>query len=360
MANKIFVNNKVADKYMSGMTLNEAIRDEFAEQIMERSKDNQVLAKMTPLQIVMHDAGITGASKVGQIMDTAYTSGGLETNEWLFPAWVETTLRETALGQNIISYLCNTTIPVDTNIIKSPMLDLTSDKNKKALKMARIAEGADLPTGKIVIGEKAVSLWKHGRAIEMTYESVRRMRIDLFMKQLNAIINDVTFQNVDDATETLVNGDGNDNAATKLATTATAGKITADEIIDALTEYWFEKHFVADTLIAPKSIFKQIKKFNYDINLAEGASATVRFNTPQLQQNNVTLLTSNVPQIGGKDVILVFNRDNTLVRYEENGSNIQENQNFARNQTRLLTVSENSGYAINTLGANTYIEIKAS
>lgn len=359
MNNKLSVNKKVIDNYMSGMTLNEAIRDEFGEQIVERTKENSILANMSPLQIVMHDAGITGASKVGQIMDTAYTSGGLDTNEWLFPAWVETTLRETALGQNIISYLCNTTIPVDTNIIKSPMLDLTSDKNKKSLKMARIAEGADLPTGKIIVGEKAVSLWKHGRAIEMTYESVRRMRIDLFLKQLNAIINDVTFQNVDDATETLVNGDGNNNAATKLGTTATAGTITAAEIIGFLTDYWFEKHYMADTMIAPKALFKAIKGFSYDINLAEGASASVRFNTPQLQQQNVTLLTSNVPQVNGKDVIVVFNRDNTLVRYEENGSNIQENQNFARNQTRLLTVSENSGYAINTLGANTYIEIKA-
>lgn len=357
---KLFVTKSVIDKYMSGMTLNEAIQDEYAEQIMERTKDNAILAKMTPLQIVMHDAGITRNSKVEQIMNTAYTSGGMETNEWLFPAWVETTLRETALGQNIISYLCDTTIPVDTNVIKSPMLDLTSAKNKPALKMARVAEGADLPTGKIVIGEKAVSLYKHGRAIEMTYESMRRMRIDLFLRQLNAIINDVTFQNVDDATETLVNGDGNDNAATKLGTTGTAGTITAAEIIGFLTDYWFDKHFAADTLIAPKNLFKTIKGFSYDINLQEGASATVRFNTPQLQQGEVTLLTSNVPQISGKDVILVYNRANTLVRYEENGSNIQENQNFARNQTRLLTVSENSGYAINTLGANTYIEIKAS
>ncbi len=359
MADKIYVNQKVIDKYQSGRTLNEAIQEIYGEQIQARQKDNLILSKMSPLQIVMHDAGINNYSTVGDIMNTAYTSGGLETNEWLFPAWVETTLREAALGQNIISYICDTTQSIDTNIIKSPMIDLGSEKNQKALKMARIAEGADLPTGKIQVGEKAVTLWKHGRAIELTYESLRRIAIPLFQKQLNAIINDVTFQNLNDAVLTLVEGDGNNNAAEKLATTATAGKITAAEIIDAMTEYWFAKHYVADTIIAPKEIFKQMKGFTYDINLVEGASATIRFNTPQLQQNEATLLTADVPKINGKDVIMLFNRANTLIRYEENGSNIRENQKFARNQTELLTVSENSGYAINTLGANTYIEIKA-
>lgn len=356
----ICVNKKVIDKYRSGMSLNDSIIDVYGDEIQDRIKENNAFSKMNPLQMVMHDAGINKYSKVGDIMDMAYTSGGMDSNEWLFPAWVESNIRESIYADNIISYLVNTTISIDQNIVKSAMLDLLSDKNKNAVKMARVAEGADLPVAKITVGEKAISLWKHGRAIEMTYEAVRRMRIDLFTKHMNAIISDVAFQNIELAVDVLVKGDGNDNAATKLATTDKADTISAQELINVLTDYWFENHYPADTIIAPKDYFKQINSFFYDNQLSAGASASVKFNTPQLGEQTVTLLGADVPKIGGKDAIILFNRDNTLIRYEENGSNIQENQNFARNQTNLMTVSENSGYAIALSGSNRYIEIKSA
>lgn len=358
---KICVNNRVLDQYQKGLSLNDAIYNVFEGDIKDKIKDNDAFAKMTPLQMVFHDAGISKYSTVGDIMNTAnYTSNGMDSNEWLFPAWVETTIREAAYAQDIINYLCDTTQGVDSNIVKSATLDLMNDKNKPSIKKARIAEGADLPIGRIYIGEKAINLWKHGRAIELTYEAARRMRIDLFTKQMNAIISDIAFQNLDAAVDVLVNGDGNDNAAKQLGTLATDNVITPAELVGFLIDYWYTNHYSADTLTVPINFYKQIVGMTYDPTLAEGASMRMKFNTPQLGEQNLTVLCANIPKIGSKDALILSSRSNSLIRYVENGSNIQENQNFARNQTRLLTVSENSGYAIGVTGSNMYIQNKTT
>lgn len=355
----ITVNNKVIDLYMQGKSLDDAIRAVHEDEIQDLISKNERLKELKPLNLVMRDAGINKYSTVGELMNTAYTSGGMESNEWLFPAFVETTIREAIYADDILSYLCNTTIGVDSNIVKSASLDLLSEKNKRSVKKMRIAEGADLPTAKISIGEKAINLWKHGRAIEMTYETVRRMRIDLFTKQMGAIVKDITFQNFDAAVDVLVNGDGNANAASKIATLDNLAALTGESLASAMIDYWFENHYIANTLTMNKEKFKKLVGMTFDSSLTPGATARLSFNIPQIGAQTVTILCGDVPQIGNKDVILMSNKDMSLIRYEENGSNIQENQSFARNQTNLLTVSENSGYAINTVGSNRFIEFTA-
>lgn len=353
----IVVNNKVRDLYTSGMSLNDAIRSTFESEINERIAKDEAFKDFKPMDMVMYDAGISKYSTMEKLMNTAYTSGGTDANEWLFPAFIETTVREAIYADDILSYLCNTTVGVDSNIVKSATLDLLSKENKNSVKKARISEGADLPTAKIRIGEKAITLWKHGRAIEMTYEAVRRMRIDLFRKHMGAIISDIAFQNFDDAVDVLVNGDGNNNKATKIGAVANLAGLTGEALAGFMIDYWFENHYIADTLTMNKDAYKKLFGMTFDSSNIPGATAKLTFDFPQIGSQNVTVLCGEVPQIGSKNVILLSNRDMSLIRYEENGSNIQENQNFARNQTQIMTISENSGYAINTAGSNMYVEI---
>lgn len=362
----IVLNRDVWDKYLSGYTLDDAISDTFSDEIKARIEDNEKFKELTPLQMVMHDAGIKRGSTLDSIMsmsvnDSAYTSGGMDTNKWLFPAWVETSLREALYDTDYLPYLVTSRIGVDTNTVQAATLDLTSDENKRSIKKARIAEGADIPTGKIVIGERAITLWKRGRAIEFTYEAARRMRIKLFQRQMRAIASDLAHQEIEAAVDVLVNGDGNKNtAAEKILTTATADTIKADEVIDALIEYSFANHFNATTMTVPKKYLKQLGLMMYDRQLAMGASMQVTFNIPQMNSNNITLIGVPELKIGGKDALVLSNKDLSLTRYEENGSNIQEMDTFIRNQTKLMTLTENSGYALNLFGSNMYIEIKSA
>ena len=360
----ICVNNEVFDRYYAGNSLNDSIRAVHADEINEKSEKNEAFAKLSPIQMVMHEAGITKSSKLEDMMspkNSAYTSGGMESNQWLFPAWVETTIRETMIERSMLPYICTTTIGIEGNTVQSPMLDLTSETNKPALKRARIAEGADLPTGKIVMGEKAITLWKHGRAIEITYEAARRMRIDLFTRHMNAIIADITDQNMGYATDVLINGDGNPGtAATKIGTTDTANTIAAKDIIHALIEYEATNHYSADTVVVPRKYLESISQLMYDPTLAVGAGLSTSFNIPQMSNQNITIIGNENAVIGNKDAMILLNRDSTLIRYEENGSNIREMENYIRNQTRLMTMSENSGYSIGTAGSNMYVEIKSA
>lgn len=354
-------NKRVIDNYLSGLDINDALNSEFETEITERKSENELFHAMSPFQMAMYDAGISKYSNMGKIMDTAlYTTGGLDNNQWLFPVWLETTLREALYGQDILPYIVGETYNVDGNVIQSATLDLKSEKNLKGIRQARIAEAADIPVGKIQIGERAITLWKHGKALEMTYESVRRMRIDLFAKFMNAVAGDLAFQHLALATETLAKGDGNENSeSTEIGETETAGKITAQELSSFCFNYWYENHFSVNTIIAPVEIAKQIAAMTFDTSLSTGAGPTLQFTMPQFGNQNITLLAADVPQIDDSDVILLMNKQNTLARYAENGSTIQENQNFARNQTNLLTFTENSGFAIGVLGSNMHIKIKA-
>lgn len=367
---KICLNNAVWDKYYKGDSLNDAISDVFANEIQDRVKENPKFADLKPLQMVMYDAGIKKTGNLGDMMNmkvnnSAYTSvtpdPNLDINQWLFPAWVETTLREDLYGTDYLPYLVNTRIGIDGNTVQSPTLNLLSDTNKKALYKARIAEGADIPTGKITIGAQAITLWKRGRAIELTYEAARRMRIELFQRQMRAIASDLAHQEIEFAADVLVNGDGNvDSSATQLGTTSKANTIEANDIIDALIEYSFKNHFNADTMVVPKKYLKEIAGMMFDSQLRPGASMNLSFNIPQISNNNLTVIGVEDMKVKTKEAFVLLNRDLTLVRYEENGSNIQEMDNFIRNQTRLMTLTENSGYAIGTAGSNMYVEIKAS
>lgn len=360
---KICVNNRVYENYRSGMTLDDAIAKEFRDEIAERRAKNSAFMEMSPMDMVMFDAKISSKySDVGAIMDASeqYTSGGLESNSWLFPAWVDSTLHEAIYENDIIQYLVNNTVGVDSNIVQSAMLDLTSDKNINSIKRARIAESADLPLAKITISEKAITLWKHGRALQMSYEAVRRIQIPMWQQHMSAIVQDLAHQNLEFAADVLLNGDGNNNAATKIQdVTVSGGKVTNRNLLEAMIKYWRKNHFVADTIVAGEKDYFDIAEMTYDSQLAPGASVRLSFNLPQIGEMRPTVLLADNMKVGGKDVITFSNRANSLIRYTENGSSIQETQSFIRNQTNLMTFSENSGYAIGTAGSNMYVKTGA-
>lgn len=367
---KICLNNAVWDLYRKGNSMNDSISDVFASEIKDRVGENPKFAELKPMQMVMYDAGIKKTGTLGDIMsmqvnNSAYTSvtpdPNMDVNQWLFPAWVETSLREALYDDDLLPYVVTSRVGVDSNVVQAPTLNLDEPNNKKAIKKARIAELADIPTGKITIGATAINLWKRGRAIELSYEAARRMKIELFQIQMRAIAADLAHQEIEYASDVLINGDGNvGSAASQISTTAKANTIEASDIIHALIEYRNKTHISADTMIVPMKYLEEIAGMMYDTQLAAGASMNLHFNIPQLKTNDLTVLGVEDMKVGTKDVFTLHNRALTLARYEENGSNIQEMDNFIRNQSRLMTLTENSGYAINLAGSNKYVEIKSA
>lgn len=361
---KICLNEQVWDNYRAGMDLNDAISNVFFDEIEDRTNKNSKFKDMSPLKMVMYDANLRGSNTIGDMVkhelnNSAFTSGGMETNQWLFPAYVETTLREALYETDYLPYICTARQGVDSIVIQSPFIDLMSDENKKSLKRARIAEMADIPTGKITMGEKAVTLFKRGRAVSFSYEVARRIKIDLMSKLMTAIVGDLAHQELESAKDVLINGDGNvGTEAKELMTSSVANDISSDDLVDAIVEYQDVNHYSADTIIVPKRIMKSIAKMQFDKNLVNGIGFNITLNIPQIKVQNLTLLGLDDVTVNKKDVAILFNRSAALIRYEENGSNIQEMDNFIRNQSKLMTFTENSGYAVMTAGAARYIKLK--
>lgn len=358
----ICVNDAVFDIYKKGRNLNSAIMAVHGAEIQERSEKSKAFSELSPLQMVMYDAGLNNDDQLDKMISlrNAYVSGGTDANQWLFPAWVETTLRQAVYDTDYLPYVVNTRIGVDGNIVQSPMLNLLDEKNKKAIKKVRIAELADIPTGKITMGEKAITLWKRGRAISLSYEVARRMRIDLIALQFQAIAGDLAQQNLEAAIDVACNGDGNDGSKPlQLGTTTNSKAIIGKDITAALLEYSRANNFNANVMIVPYDYLASISELTFDTQLASGVSLGVRFNIPQIKVQDVTIIGSDYAKVDGKEAMILLNRDLSLIRYEENGSNIQETENFIRNQSKLMTTTENAGYAIGVAGSNMYMEIKA-
>ena len=327
-----------------GFSVAEALNSEYMEVLAARREQNPELQKLSAMQIALLDAGVTGSTKIGKVLDQISTQ--TDGNELLFPAWIDSVLHESLYGQDIMQYVVGSPIMTNETVLKAITLNLLSDTNKDATKMKRVAEGADLPLAEIATGSAGINLWKRGRAVQMTYEAIRRLPFDVFAKIINAISRDISGQEISEATYVLLNGDGNSNPATSIGfSTGTANVVTADEYVKALVKFYTSTNLNPTTVICSEDMYNSLAKLRFDPTLSEGAYKGFGIDTPQINISNIKLLLADVPKISNKNVAVIFNKDYALNKYVETGSQIQEYDANIRNQTQLKTISETAGFA---------------
>lgn len=153
----------------------------------------------------------------------------------LFPEYVsraiKTGIEETNLLPNVIASTTRINGMDYRSVVSNPSDD---DKSLK-----EVAEGASIPTTSVTTKENLVTLTKRGRMLVASYESLKFQRLDLFTVMLRQIGAYIAKQQFADAMNTVVNGDGNDNAAA-VVKTASAGVLTYDDLLslwDALDPY---------------------------------------------------------------------------------------------------------------------------
>lgn len=128
-----------------------------------------------------------------------------------------------------------------------------------------------------------------------------------------------------------------------------ASKITRQAWIKFLLKFYPNG---ANTVVADEDGLLQILEVLYpkfevagkmDELLASGLN--VKTNLPQGLIASTTLLYSpRVKKIGNKETVIALDRNNCIDELFEVGSTIQEADKFIKNQTHLLTISENSGF----------------
>ena len=152
----------------------------------------------------------------------------------LFPEFVSRVVRQ-GMESDILPEITATTTNFDGMDYRTIASVPTDDD--KALR--RVEEGAVLPTTAIRTQENLVKLHKRGRMLVASYEAIRFQRLDLFSVTLRQIGAYIARMHLDDAVQVLMNGDGNNNAASTFTIgtsplTGKAGTLTYQQLV----EFW--------------------------------------------------------------------------------------------------------------------------
>ena len=91
---------------------------------------------------------------------------------------------------------------------------ITSVPEKTKRDLRRVEEGAAIPQTEVKTQENLVKLHKRGRMLVASYEAIRYQKLDLFSVTLRQIGAYIARMHLKDAIDVLMNGDGNNNAAT--------------------------------------------------------------------------------------------------------------------------------------------------
>lgn len=239
------------------------------------------------------------------------------------------------------------------NISGNELVRIVGKDDKDARQTFQVAEGGRIPVRTVRSGEKSVKIWKHGSALELTYEFERRAALELIAPFAARIARDLDTSKARVATAILLNGDGENGAATDysqatLDTSATDGKISYDGLLSFLTAR--AKLGVPVTTLAGdyEAYMQFIKLFTPNANVQSEADALAGKGGPSFTAvRNIFapvqfVLNTHVP--AGK--LLGFNKAETLEELVEAGSRIQEEERAMLNQTITYAKTENTGYSL--------------
>ncbi|MBE6957748.1 MAG: phage major capsid protein [Ruminococcaceae bacterium] len=193
-------------------------------------------------------AGSSPVEKFFRTMDSAV----------LFPEYIARTVRQGMEENDILPDIVATTTVIDSldyrSIYSTPTED---DKELKA-----VAEGTEIPTTEITTKEHLVNLTKRGRMLVASYEALRFQKLDLFSVMLRQIGAYIQHQQLEDAVDVILSGDGNDNAAVQYTVgtspiSGTKGSLGYDQLV----EFWskFDPYTMNTILCSSGTMTKLLK-----------------------------------------------------------------------------------------------------
>lgn len=223
------------------------------------------------------------------------------------------------------------------------------------LRQARVGEAADIPLYKLLSSDHVINLLKYGGGLLISYEGIRRSPIDKVQFWIQQMALQAEKDKVSQAINVLVSGDGNTataadawRAKTDFDSTAT-GKTITNKV------WWsFKLKFAVDGFMLTHIIGSEgditklgllnVGDSNQQVYLADptnpGTSGTLR-------DGVVYGISADVPT----DTLVGLDARRALERVSEIGSNIEEIERFARNQTQVVTMTENEAFGVLQPGA---------
>jgi len=182
----------------------------------------------------------------------------------LFPEYISRAVRQGVQGADKLSKILAATTLINGMDYRS----ITSVNDDASKELYDVAEGAEIPTTTIKTQDNLVKLHKRGRMLVASYEAVRFQRLDLFTVTLRQIGAYIARSELKDAVDVLINGDGNNNAASSVST-ATASTLAYADLVTLWNEF---DPFEMTTMVMPGTVLNQL------LNLTEFKDAQAGLN----------------------------------------------------------------------------------
>lgn len=294
-----------------------------------------------------------------------FTSSDAVSGTWLAPIAEAAQARVQALTPAIpLSDLVAITTPIETNTYRAAYVVDTANTGKR---FVRVGETAEIPRITLVTSERTVTLYKYGRALESSYEVLRRQRLDrvALLVQLMAIQAEV--DKVETALNVLISGDGNAATAaqnhnlTTLDPAAVAGTLTLKGWLAFKMQ--FNNPYTLTTMLANQGVILQTQLLSWSsanqplvtVQAAAGFGGLRPIGRNLTGDNVAYGVTSAAPALK----IVGFDSRVALERITEVGSAITEIERYITKQTEVLAMTEVEGYAVIDPRATRVLDINA-
>ena len=255
----------------------------------------------------------------------------------LFPEYIARTVRQGMEENDILPSLVATTTVIDAMDYRS--IYSVPDEADKELK--DVAEGAAIPTTEVKTKEHLVSLTKRGRMLVASYEAIRFQKLDLFGVMLRQIGAYIQKQQLADAVNVLMNGDGNSNAA-KVFTVGTSpmsgtkGTLTYGQLV----EFWGQfDPYTMNTILCSTGTMTNILKISELQNPLTGLNfqGTGKLTTP---------LGAQLYRTGAVENGLIMGLDNRYALEQVKAGDVMvEYDKLIDQQLERAAISSISGFA---------------
>lgn len=221
-----------------------------------------------------------------------------------------------------------------------------------AVRLIRTAEAAELPRVRIASAAVAIRLHKFGRAIEASYEVLRRQRIDLIAVHIRRIAIQSQVDQVAAALDVAVNGDGNSGTAatnhnlTALDPAAVAGTLTLKGWMAFRGK--FTNPYAMTVAFAREDMALQVELLSVgtaNVLLASAGAALGVGRTSRINQSLSDGVRMGITTDAPANKIVGMDSRFGIERVVENGSVINESERWILRQVETLTMSLNEGYA---------------
>lgn len=258
-----------------------------------------------------------------------------------------------------LSELVGLTTPITGDSYRSWYMEYDAEQLRKF----RVGESAEIPMATIKGRQHTVRLKKFGRGLRISYEEMRRARVDKLAYYIQWAAVQSETDKVAAALDVLINGDGNANtAATEIDITTLDSSATNDTLT---LKAWlafkmaFGQPYILTTALATNSMALQIAMLN-----------TGSANVPLVAANLGGLGTGVTPLNRFSDnvrygwlsgaptgKIVGFDSRFALERVTEIGAEISEMERFVTNQTQVLVMTEVEGYAVLDANATKVLDV---